>query len=81
MRQAQVPFEGIVDGGLRLEEVTHRKAEGRDEFDQQERLKFAPRTSSPLNRADAPDFLSDHTDFQAMPKIPLKKNWYRLTSS
>ena len=28
-----------------------------------------------------PDFLSDHTDFQAMPKIPLKKNWYRLTSS
>jgi glycosyltransferase involved in cell wall biosynthesis len=28
-----------------------------------------------------PDFLSDHTDFQVMPKIPLKKNWYRLTSS
>ena len=30
---------------------------------------------------DAPDFLSDHTDFQVMPKIPLKRNWYRLTSS
>lgn len=33
------------------------------------------------DEAEAPDFLSDHTDFQVMPKIPLKKNWYRLTSS
>lgn len=30
---------------------------------------------------DEPNFLADHTDFQAMPKIPLRKNWYRLTSS
>jgi glycosyltransferase involved in cell wall biosynthesis len=39
------------------------------------------RNFSREDEADAPDFLSDHTDFQVMPKIPLKKNWYRLTSS
>ena len=30
---------------------------------------------------DEQNFLADHVDFQAMPKIPLRKNWYRLTSS
>ncbi len=30
---------------------------------------------------DEPNFLADHTDFQAMPKIPLRNNWYRVTSS
>jgi hypothetical protein len=30
---------------------------------------------------DSANFLAEHTDFQAMPKIPLRKNWYRLTSS
>jgi glycosyltransferase involved in cell wall biosynthesis len=39
------------------------------------------RNFSREDEADLPDFLSDHPDFQVMPKIPLKKNWYRLTSS
>ena len=30
---------------------------------------------------DSANFLAEHADFQAMPKIPLRKNWYRLTSS
>lgn len=39
------------------------------------------RNFSREDEADLPDFLSDHTDFQGMPKIPLKRSWYRLTSS